>query len=308
MSNVITKAVASVEPVETDQYPNGAFDIILSAQTKDRDGDTLTADQWKMPLPEHITMDADHGMSVATTVGSGKPFINDDGDLQVRGTYSSIPRAQEVRALVNEGHIKTTSVAFMVDKSTKGAKSERELLNGAFVSIPSNREAVILSSKAFAEVKVGARNSATDAQHIQSIHDSAMSLGAACASGEADGANKALGAVAETDTSDEASPADLASAVDAALDEACALLADVDPATLPPAVAQALALVQAASASADALLESLGVADPDDPDAPADAPAGTPAEKSAAGTAADDAAEVELKGRALLILATSRSL
>lgn len=146
--NIITKAAATVSAVEDDaQYPHGAFDIILSAQSLDRDGDTLKSSEWKTPLPEHITMDADHGMSVNTTVGSGKPFINEDGNLQVRGTFSSIPRAQEVRTLVKEGHIKTTSVAFMTHRDKKSASVERELLNGAFVAIPANPEAVILSSK-----------------------------------------------------------------------------------------------------------------------------------------------------------------
>lgn len=154
MNAIVTKAAASIAPAEDDaDTETGAFDVILSAQSLDRDGDELASDEWKTPLPEHITFDIDHGMSVATTVGSGKPFINDNGDLQVRGTYSSIARAQEVRTLVNEGHIRTTSVAFMTTKTAKSndGKAERELLNGAFVAVPSNREAVILSSKSYDE-------------------------------------------------------------------------------------------------------------------------------------------------------------
>src|SRR5688500_18294133 len=89
----------------------GEFDVILSAPTLDRDNEVIDAKVFE-PLPEHITFDIDHGMSTATTVGSGTPFY--DGDvLRVKGTYSSIPRAQEVRTLVREGHIRTTSVAFM---------------------------------------------------------------------------------------------------------------------------------------------------------------------------------------------------
>jgi hypothetical protein len=150
MNQIITKAVASIQPADDDsESPTGAFDVILSAQTKDRDGETLSRDEWQEPFPEHITFDTDHGLSVASTVGSGKPFINDDGDLQVRGTYASIDRAQEVRALVNEGHIRTTSVAFLTHKNKKSATGiERELLNGSFVAIPANPDAIVLSSKA----------------------------------------------------------------------------------------------------------------------------------------------------------------
>ena len=141
--------VKSVEDADGD--PNGEFDVILSAPTLDRDGEVIDARVFE-PLPDHITFDIDHGMSTATTVGSGRPFY--DGDvLRVKGTYSSIPRAQEVRTLVREGHIRTTSVAFMgaVREEKDGVPHivKAELLNGAFVPIPSNRESVVLSAKSY---------------------------------------------------------------------------------------------------------------------------------------------------------------
>lgn len=174
--NIIRKDAAIASTGSADDFP-GTFEVILSAPTLDRDGDTLKSDEWVMPLPEHITFDSDHGMSVATTVGSGVPRIDEaTGNLIVAGTYSSLPRAQEVRTLVNEGHIRTTSVAFMSIKSAKSAGAKRELLNGAFVAIPSNREAVVLSSKS-ATHKVGARNSTADSELIQAILDAALALG-----------------------------------------------------------------------------------------------------------------------------------
>ena len=144
---IITKAAATVTPVESEN-PNGEFDVILSTNDLDRDGDNLNPDEWKQPLPEHITFDSDHGMSVATTVGSGKPFINDAGQLQVRGTYASTDHAQNTRKLVSEGHIRNVSVAYLERKAkSKDAKPERELLNGAFVAVPANPKAVVLASK-----------------------------------------------------------------------------------------------------------------------------------------------------------------
>lgn len=145
-------ALAEVKAVETEN-PNGEFEVVLSAPTLDRDGEVIDAKAFD-PLPGHVTFDIDHGMSTATTVGSGVPRY--DGDvLKVLGTFSSIPRAQEVRTLVTEGHIRTTSVAFMEAK--REVKSgvthitRAELLNGAFVPIPSNREALILTSKNYDE-------------------------------------------------------------------------------------------------------------------------------------------------------------
>lgn len=156
----------------TDEEFPGSFEVVLSTPDKDRDGDELALEDWKQPLPEHITFDMDHGMSVEKTIGSGVPEIK-DGKLIVHGTYSSLPRAQEVRTLVKEGHIRTTSVAFASEKITKDGKTRtmRELLNGAFVAIPANPNARVLSAKA------GMRHSAADRAHIQAIYEHVMALG-----------------------------------------------------------------------------------------------------------------------------------
>lgn len=158
MNQVITKATAEVAPVlDSDELSSvdgrsyGEFDVILSTADRDRDGDELRADEWKQPLPDHITFDSDHGMSVSSTVGSGQPFLNGAGQLQVRGTYASTEHAQNVRTLVNEGHIRTVSVAFATNKGNKNARPERELLNGAFVAVPANPNALVVSSKAAAK-------------------------------------------------------------------------------------------------------------------------------------------------------------
>lgn len=187
-------ALGEVKSVEGD-HPNGEFDVILSAPTLDRDGEIIDAKVFE-PLPEHITFDIDHGMSTATTVGSGTPYYEGDV-LRVKGTFSSIPRAQEVRTLIREGHIRTTSVAFMgaVREEKDGTPHvvKAELLNGAFVAIPSNREAVVLSAKSFEEkadtsadpaIKAGARNSTKDSERLQSIHDLAVENGATCVAAE----------------------------------------------------------------------------------------------------------------------------
>jgi len=252
-----------------DAFP-GSFEVILSAQTKDRDGDVLLKDGWKLPLPEHITFDSDHGMTVEKTVGSGTPRIDEEtGNLIVSGTYSSLARAQEVRTLVNEGHIRTTSVAFMSEKSQKDGKtvSQRELLNGAFVAIPSNREALVLSSKG---LKAGARNSAADAAKVQDIHDHAAALGADCGV-----KSFRKDALPEDGAAD---PGEAAQATDASIDQALALLDGVDLTSLPAEVQQAIALIQAASVAADETLDALGVPDPDE-----DAAASGASEAPAAG-------------------------
>lgn len=130
----------------------GSFEVILSAPTLDRDGEVIDANAFD-PLPDHITFDIDHGLSTATTVGSGTPRY-EDGVLKVSGTFASTPLAQETRTLVAEGHIRTTSVAFMdpkrVDVDGTPHIVKAELLNGAFVPVPSNRQALVLAAKSLA--------------------------------------------------------------------------------------------------------------------------------------------------------------
>ena len=135
-----------------DDFP-GTFEVILSTPELDRDGESVAKGAFE-PLPEYMSFDIDHGMSVATTVGSGTPRY--DGDvLKVAGSWSSIPEAQKVRTLVREGHVRSTSVAFMGAEyeTREGVPTivKAEILNGAFTPIPSNRGASVISAKAFAE-------------------------------------------------------------------------------------------------------------------------------------------------------------
>jgi phage head maturation protease len=101
---------AQVKTAESDN-PNGEFEAVLSMATLDRDGEVIDAKAFD-PLPDHITIDIDHGRTAATTVGSGQPFY--DGDtLKIRGSFASTQLAQDIRSLVTEGHIRSMSVAFM---------------------------------------------------------------------------------------------------------------------------------------------------------------------------------------------------
>jgi len=175
-------AFAEVKSV-AGEHPNGEFEVILSAQTLDRDGEVIEAKAFE-PLPESIPFHAFHDFH--DPIGRGAPFY--DGDvLKARGVYASTPRAQEIRTLVAEGIIGHTSVGFMSAARKDGEDgtphiTNGELLEGSFVSVPSNREAAVLAAKSFdAYLKAGSRNSAKDAERLQAIHDLAVDNGAKCA-------------------------------------------------------------------------------------------------------------------------------
>ncbi len=174
-------AMAEVKSLAGDS-PNGEFEVILSAATVDRDGEVIDAKAFE-PLPDSIPFHAFHDFH--DPIGRAEPYY--DGDvLKARGVFASTPRAQEIRTLVAEGIIGHTSVGFMAATRADGEDAPHitkgELLEGSFVSVPSNREAAVLMAKSYA--KAGARNSTKDAERLQAIHDLAVENGAGCASPE----------------------------------------------------------------------------------------------------------------------------
>lgn len=157
---IYSKAVATIESTDDDEFgPNGGFTAVLSTPSLDRDGDRLLREEWKEFTQERYPLDIDHGMSVAETVGSFVPYWDDAGDrLMMKAHFADndkVPNAKIARSLTTPDavtgirHVQSVSVAFMVDKTQKDAKAPfRELLNAGIVATPSNRDAVILASKA----------------------------------------------------------------------------------------------------------------------------------------------------------------
>ena len=131
----------------------GGFIAIASTDVRDRDDEILDKGWWKADgnvLPDRVTVDVDHGISVQSTVGSGRPFETDEGDLAIEVEFSSIERAQDVRTLVQEGHIDSVSVFFMnakryVDDDDVLHVRSAELGNVGIVAVPANQEAKILA-------------------------------------------------------------------------------------------------------------------------------------------------------------------
>lgn len=138
---------AVVEDSDTGK-PHGGFTAVLSTPSLDRDGDVLSREEWVEPLPGRLPLDIDHNMTVEGTIGSFRPYFDDEGRLMMDATFASTPKAQEVRTLIKEGHISSVSVAFMTDRSKKDGTPRRELLNAGVVAIPSNRDAIIFDAKA----------------------------------------------------------------------------------------------------------------------------------------------------------------
>lgn len=178
--------LAEVKSAPSDD-PNGEFEIIMSTDSVDRDGESIVKGAFA-PLPASIPVHAFHDFN--DPVGRAVPTYNEDGQLVGKGHFASTARAQEIRQLVSDGIIGHTSVGFMAAERKSADDgpplvTKAELLEVSFVSVPSNRDAAVLMVKEYGQ-KAGSRNSTKDADRLQSIHDLAVDNGAKCAHASSD--------------------------------------------------------------------------------------------------------------------------
>jgi hypothetical protein len=127
-------------------------------------------------------------MKGANPIGEAVPRY-EDGVLKVKGRWAPTPEAQEIRTLVREGFIKAMSAGFLTklrDAKHPNQIIKAELIEGSTAPIPVNPKALFAMAKSLdASTKAGARNSGSDQERLQMIHDLAVDNGATCAAAKA---------------------------------------------------------------------------------------------------------------------------
>lgn len=127
---------------------NGSWTAVASAPVLDRDNEVIAAGALKWQ-GDRVPVHAEH---FGELVGSGRPYYQGDV-LYIDGEFASTTRAQEIRALVTEGHLGHMSVVFMAAKRDTSGRvpviTDGELLAVDFAPIPSNREARVLAARSF---------------------------------------------------------------------------------------------------------------------------------------------------------------
>lgn len=136
---------------EEDAHPNGSFEAILSTSALDRDGEIIDPYAFD-PLPSSLPIFVDHAQwDTKSLVGRAVPSYDGQGRLVLRGFYGSDPFSQEIRQKVMDGLLDSMSVGFHnatrvvvagVPHITKG-----EALEGSFVGVPANPEALVTAAK-----------------------------------------------------------------------------------------------------------------------------------------------------------------
>jgi hypothetical protein len=153
MSRADVKQLA-VQVTDTGDAGSGTWTAIASAPSLDRDGEIVDAFAFE-PLPASIPTHDGHRFD--RIVGRCSPRYTPRGVLVVEGKFSAIAEAQRTRQLVVEGVLASMSVAFHAPTRRKDAQgvthiTSAELLSADFVSVPSNRDALVTSARGFGRV------------------------------------------------------------------------------------------------------------------------------------------------------------
>jgi HK97 family phage prohead protease len=127
----------------------GGWTAVASAPTLDRDGEVIAAGAFE-PLPASVPVHLNHELRVESLVGRARPRYQ-GGKLIIDGVFAGTELAASTRQLVLDGTLNTMSVVFIgsqrktIDQVPTITRAE--LVAVDFVSIPSNRDAVVLSAR-----------------------------------------------------------------------------------------------------------------------------------------------------------------
>ncbi len=130
---------------------SGGFVAVASTDSVDRDGEVIAPGAFN-PLPASLPVHMNHSMNVRDLVARARPYYQ-GGRLMIEARFASTTAAQEARTLVTEGILDSVSVVFYAAKKEQRAGVPTivtgELLAVDLVSIPSNRDALVMSSRSY---------------------------------------------------------------------------------------------------------------------------------------------------------------
>ena len=138
-----------VKSVDDEEFgPHGGFTAIISDPTVDRDGEKIMPGAFE-PLPQgRIPIDINHSRNVLDTIGSAEVFKVGE-ETWAKAWFAGTPKAQEIRQLMHEKHVKNVSVMFI--HAERGRPDEKgivpihraELVKFGVVDVGANRNAQV---------------------------------------------------------------------------------------------------------------------------------------------------------------------
>ena len=217
-----------------------------------------------------ITMVYGHDeKNISNVIGSVAGYRDAPDGLYLRmrmANFDEVPSARIAYSLIRDGHIRGWSFKYRdanlaPDPKHRGALqfTRARLVHVSPVTDP--------SIPGTATVGVRSDTEPQEDPMDQAVLDALTALPDAIRTAVTEGLRDAGMTGAADDGDTDATPEDLAAAVDAALDAATAICERADTTGWTPEAQQVCALVRAAGVASDELLEAMGVDDPDDDDA-----------------------------------------
>lgn len=133
---------------------NGTFEVVASTNDVDRHGEQIDQAGWDIKNYKKNPVILFAHNSWGLPIGKATEVSFEKGKMIIKGIFASAdanPRAQQVRALYDEGILKTVSVGFIIKKRDDEDSSiirKQELLELSFVPIPANPQALDRLKKA----------------------------------------------------------------------------------------------------------------------------------------------------------------
>lgn len=141
-AKALREAIEKSAPKKKTVSGDGEFEVVATTEGVDRDGEVIKVSGWdftnfqKSPV---LLWGHDYG---SLPIGAVTDIRVEGTSVIARGVFARSEFAQEVRALYDDGFLKTVSVGFIPHERTGATITKAELLELSFVSVPANPDAL----------------------------------------------------------------------------------------------------------------------------------------------------------------------
>lgn len=121
---------------------DGEFEVVATTEGVDRDGEVIQVKGWDFEnYNKNPALLWGHDYK-SLPIGAVTELRVEEGMVIAKGVFARSSFAQEVRALYDDGFIKTVSVGFIPHERNGNVITKAELLELSFVSVPANPDAL----------------------------------------------------------------------------------------------------------------------------------------------------------------------
>lgn len=137
----LKQALSKITPKKKVQG-DGEFEVVATTEGVDRDGEVIQVSGWDFKnFYKNPVLLWGHEYE-ELPIGAVTELRVENGSVIAKGLFARSEFAQEVRALYDDGFLKTVSVGFIPHERNGNVITKAELLELSFVSVPANPDAL----------------------------------------------------------------------------------------------------------------------------------------------------------------------